>query len=76
LTDSRLSAGRSTSTSKASGAGRIKEAFYANLFLMMAESDRREITGREIDERREEKMLPAVHGLPTNTDYWSSQPGH
>jgi hypothetical protein len=43
---------------------------------MMAESDRREITGREIDERREEKMLPAVHGLPTNTDYWSSQPGH
>jgi hypothetical protein len=37
--------------------GRIKEAFYANLFLMMAESDRREITAREIDERREEKML-------------------
>ena len=37
--------------------GHIKEAFYANLFLMMAESDRREITAREIDERREEKML-------------------
>jgi hypothetical protein len=37
--------------------GRIKEAFYANLFLMLAESDRREITAREIDERREEKML-------------------
>lgn len=36
---------------------RVKEAFYANLFLMMAESDRREITAREIDERREEKML-------------------
>jgi hypothetical protein len=37
--------------------GRVKEAFYANLFLMMAESDRREITAREIDERREEKLL-------------------
>ena len=35
--------------------GRVKEAFYANLFLMMAEFDRREITAREIDERREEK---------------------
>src|SRR5260221_11238557 len=37
--------------------GRIKQAFYANLFLMMAESDRRQITAREIDERHEEKML-------------------
>src|SRR6185436_6774843 len=37
--------------------GRVKEAFYANLFLMLAESDRRTITAREIDERREEKML-------------------
>ena len=36
---------------------RIKRAFYADLFLMMAESDRREITAREIDERHEEKML-------------------
>ena len=36
--------------------GRIKEAFYANLFLMMAESDHREITAREIDERREESI--------------------
>jgi hypothetical protein len=36
---------------------RIKSAFYADLFLMMAESDRRQITAREIDERREEKML-------------------
>jgi head-to-tail connecting protein len=36
---------------------RIKDAFYANLFLMMAESDRREITAREVDERHEEKML-------------------
>src|SRR5207248_10610807 len=37
--------------------GRVKEAFYANLFLMLADSDRREITAREIDERHEEKML-------------------
>lgn len=37
--------------------GRVREAFYANLFLMLAQSDRREITAREIDERREEKML-------------------
>ena len=37
--------------------GRVKQAFYADLFLMMAESDRREITAREIDERHEEKML-------------------
>ncbi len=37
--------------------GRVKEAFYANLFLMLAESDRRQITAREIDARREEKML-------------------
>ncbi len=36
---------------------RIKKAFYADLFLMMAESDRREVTAREIDERHEEKML-------------------
>ena len=36
---------------------RVQEAFYANLWLMMTESDRREITAREIDERREEKML-------------------
>jgi hypothetical protein len=36
---------------------RISRAFYADLFLMMAESDRREITAREIDERHEEKML-------------------
>lgn len=36
---------------------RIHHAFYADLFQMMAESDRREITAREIDERHEEKML-------------------
>jgi hypothetical protein len=36
---------------------RIQQAFFADLFLMMAQSDRREITAREIDERHEEKLL-------------------
>lgn len=36
---------------------RINSAMYADLFLMLANSDRREITAREIDERHEEKLL-------------------
>lgn len=36
---------------------RVRRAFYGDLFLMMSQSDRREITVREIDERREEKFL-------------------
>jgi Bacteriophage head to tail connecting protein len=36
---------------------RISRAFYEDLFLMLANSDRREITAREIDERHEEKLL-------------------
>lgn len=36
---------------------RIKEAFMSDLWLMLAQSDRREITAREVDERHEEKML-------------------
>lgn len=36
---------------------RIERAFYTDLFLMMASSDRRDITAREIDERHEEKLL-------------------
>ena len=36
---------------------RIRRAFYADLFLMMAQSDRRQITAREIDERSSEKLL-------------------
>lgn len=36
---------------------RIKRAFFEDLFLMLAQSDRREITAREIDERHEEKLL-------------------
>ena len=36
---------------------RVDEAFYANLFLMMARLDRRQITAREVDERHEEKLI-------------------
>lgn len=36
---------------------RISKAFYEDLFLMISESDRRDITAREIDERHEEKLL-------------------
>ncbi|GAB5471745.1 MAG: portal protein [Rhodospirillales bacterium] len=37
--------------------GRIRSAFYADLFLMLAGSDRRQITATEVEERRSEKML-------------------
>lgn len=36
---------------------RIQRCFYEDLFLMMSESDRRDITAREIEERHEEKLL-------------------
>jgi len=36
---------------------RISRSFYEDLFLMLAQSDRRQITAREIDERHEEKLL-------------------
>ena len=36
---------------------RIRRAFFEDLFLMLASSDRRQITAREIDERHEEKLL-------------------
>lgn len=36
---------------------RIKRAYYEDLFLMLASSDRRDITAREIEERHEEKLL-------------------
>jgi hypothetical protein len=36
---------------------RVNRAFFADLFLMMANSDRRQITAREIQERHEEKLL-------------------
>ena len=35
----------------------VRRSFYEDLFLMLAQSDRREITAREIDERHEEKLL-------------------
>jgi len=36
---------------------RIRRAFFEDLFLMLANTDRREITAREIEERHEEKLL-------------------
>jgi len=36
---------------------RINDAFYVDLFMMLSQSDRREITAREIEERHEEKLL-------------------
>lgn len=36
---------------------RIQKAFFEDLFLMLANSDRRQITAREIEERHEEKLL-------------------
>lgn len=36
---------------------RVKKAFYEDLFLMLSQTDRRQITAREIDERHEEKLL-------------------
>jgi len=36
---------------------RIERSFYVDLFLMLANTDRREITAREVTERHEEKLL-------------------
>lgn len=36
---------------------RIRRAFYEDLFLMLANTTRRQITAREIEERHEEKLL-------------------
>jgi hypothetical protein len=36
---------------------RLSRNFYEDLFLMLAQSDRRQITATEIDERKEEKLL-------------------
>lgn len=36
---------------------RIQRVFYEDLFLMLSQSDRKDITAREIDERHEEKLL-------------------
>lgn len=36
---------------------RVQRAFFEDLFLMLANSDRRQITAREVEERHEEKLL-------------------
>jgi len=36
---------------------RIEKAYFVDLFLMLSNTDRREITAREVDERHEEKLL-------------------
>ena len=36
---------------------RIRRAFFEDLFLMLAQTDRRQITAREVEERHEEKLL-------------------
>lgn len=36
---------------------RIATVFYENLFMMLAQTDRRQITAREVAERHEEKLL-------------------
>lgn len=36
---------------------RVSRAFYEDLFLMLANSDRRQITAREVAEKQEEKLL-------------------
>ncbi len=46
----------------------IRQAFYADLFLMLSMSDRREMTAREVAERHEEKLLmlgPVLERLDT-----------
>jgi len=47
---------------------RVKRAFYEDLFLMLAQSDRRQITAREVAEKHEEKLLmlgPVLERLHT-----------
>lgn len=47
---------------------RIKRGYYEDLFLMLANSDRRQITAREIAEKQEEKLLmlgPVLERLHT-----------
>lgn len=36
---------------------RIRRAYFVDLFLQLSQSDRREITAREIEERHEEKLI-------------------
>lgn len=36
---------------------RIKESFFVDLFLMLSQGDRRDMTAREVEERHEEKLV-------------------
>lgn len=47
---------------------RISRAFYEDLFLMLANSDRKQITATEIVERKEEKLLALGPVLETLND--------
>jgi hypothetical protein len=47
---------------------RISRAFYEDLFLMLAQSDRRSITATEVAERQEEKLLALGPVLETLND--------
>lgn len=47
---------------------RISRAFYEDLFLMLAQSDRRQITATEIAERQQEKLLALGPVLETLND--------
>jgi hypothetical protein len=47
---------------------RVRRAFYEDLFLMLANTDRRQITAREVAEKHEEKLLmlgPVLERLHT-----------
>lgn len=47
---------------------RISKSFYEDLFLMLAQSDRRQVTAREVAEKHEEKLLmlgPVLERLHT-----------
>ena len=46
----------------------IRRAFYEDLFLMLAMTDRREITATEIEERHEEKLLTLGPVLERSND--------
>lgn len=47
---------------------RINSAYFVDLFMMISQSDRREITAREIDERHEEKLFALGPMLERNHD--------
>lgn len=45
------------SAKRAEAERRINEVYYKDLFLMLATTDRREITAREVEEKHQEKLL-------------------